>query len=285
MYFGAKLLLLSIIETTVNINAGGTQTTEMTVPSWTARSTWGESVGMNLCTTLFVLPLGQRSFPLTHQYVGYRQEQSRGINLCSLIPVLTMFGGLGQPLTPPIFVNPPKYKLSPSLLIHTEQNRVNLVDTMFGAAGTPLRGNTDPNPVPFRPSVTLLSHLECLKLNLIGKDTFFASAGVVPIHDWPNPKSHNYSIELRTFLHNLVLELIGLDQMFDVPGQPLGQEDWQIPQIRVWPYEARGMLIYEPPLVIAIIPPALVTVKTAIINEIDFGPVSIARFIELLRNQ
>ena len=231
---------------------GATQTTEIHSPAWRARPTWGECVG---------------------------------INLCSLIPVLTMFGALGQPLAPPLFPNPRMYAMSPGLLAHPEHNRRNLLDTMFGAEGEPLKPHLISNPMVFRPSVSLLSHLEMTKLNLIGQDTFFAAAGEVLAHDWPNPKSHNYSIELRTFLHGLVLELIGLDQMFDAPGQPLGMDNWQVPQIRRWPYEARGMILYEPPLVIVIIPPVTSAIKTAIVNEIDFGPTSIARFIELLRNQ
>ena len=182
---------------------GATQTTEIYSPSWRPMPTWGESVGINLCTTLLTIPLGRATLPLPYQYVGYQQEQSHGINLCSLIPVLTMFGPIGQPLTPPVFVNPPKYASSRSLLTHTEQNRLSLVDTMFGAAGEPLKGNPIPNPMVFRPSVSLLSHLESTKLNLTGQDTFFAAAGIVPTYDWPNPKSHNYSVELRTFLHSL----------------------------------------------------------------------------------
>lgn len=269
----------------MNINAGGTQTTEIHSPSWRPRSTLGESVGINLCTTLLTIPLGMVTFPVSYQYMCYKQDQSKGINLCSLIPVLTMFGPIGQPLTPPLFVNPPKYTSSVSLLTHPEQNRLSLVDRMFGLAGEPLRGSTPPNPRVFQPSITLRTHLEVTKLNLIGKDVFFGTAGVVPIYDWPNPKKHNYSIELRTFLHNLVLELIGLDQMFDVPGQPLGLEDWQIPQMRQWPQSARGMIIYEPPLVLVITPSVSVVEKTAIINELELGPAYITRIIELLRNQ
>ena len=265
---------------------GATQTTETYAPPWPTKLAWGECVSINLCTTLQTLPLGKSVFPLPYQYIGYRQEQTKGINLCSLIPVLTMFGALGQPLTPPLFPNPPKYAVSRSLLTHTEQNRRNLLDTTFGVEGRPLIGSVPPNPMMFRPSISLLSHLDMTKFNLIGKDIFFATAGIVPIHDWPNPKQHNYSIELRTFLHGLVLELIGLDQMFDVPGQPLGQEDWQIPQLRFWPQTARGLLIYAPPLVITISPSIISTaVQTAVINEVELGTANLTRILELLRDQ
>ena len=245
-----------------------------------------EQKGVNLCTTLLVLPLGQSSILMPQRLaITCRQEFLVGLNLPSLIPILTMFGGLGQPLTPPLFPNPPKYAMSPGLRTQIEQNRLSLRDTMFGVAGEPLKGNPIPNPMVFRPSITLLSHLDMLKLNLIGKDTFFSAAGIVPIHDWPNPKSHNYSIELRTFLHATVLELINLDQMFDVPGKPSSMNSWQIPQLRIWPHDAHGILIYEPPLVIVVTPPTTVVLATAIINELDLGPISIVRFIELLRNQ
>ena len=243
--------------------------------------------GMNLNTqSIVVSTAGQLLLPLSTTMQQYKQDTSVPLNLCSLISTLSMFGGLGQPLTPPLFPNPHTRAMSPELLKHLEQSRINLRDTMFGSSGEPLRGSATPNPMLFRPSVALLTHAESTRLNLLGRDTFYGTAGYVRSYDWPNPRIHNYSIALRTFLHSVVLELIGQDVMFGLAGKPIPTTSWMIPQLRITTPDTKGIILFQMPLVLALIPfvPPSLTVTT-IINELELGPAFITRTIELLRNQ
>lgn len=261
----------------------GQQLFPNTLPFVTYRQDFIQGMNVN---TQSLLPIGLATLLPPENRLIYKQETSVPLNLSSLTPLLTMFGPLGQPLTPPLFPNPYMYAMSPGLFLQLTQNRSNLVDTMFGASGEPLKGNIIPNPMVFRPSVSLLTHTESTKLNLTGQDTFFSAAGIVPTHDWPNPNSHNYSIELRTFLHSVILELIGQDTIFGGAGVPIPVTSWMIPQLRIATPDTQGIILFQMPLVLAIVPIVPPSARiTTIINELEFGPTFITRVIELLRNQ
>ncbi len=88
-----------------------------------------------------------------------------------------------------------------------------------------------PNPIGKQYPQDLRTFLNLVDLNLLGKDQFFAAAGMGPQYDFPNPKGKSFASDLRIFNNASEIQLIGQDKFFGAAGEP-PRYDFPNPQLR-----------------------------------------------------
>lgn len=93
------------------------------------------------------------------------------------------------------------------------------------------------NPDRRQYPIALRTWLESVKLNLLGKDQFFAAAGMGPSYDYPNPRGARFPIELRTW-ESFAINLLG--QI--IAAVPFFMADYPNPRAAIFPQALRTWL-------------------------------------------
>ena len=269
----------------MNINVGGTQTTEFSNPPLRQPLGFETTLGSNLLLSLSQI----RTFygegqgftaqpwpnPSSHIYTVALRTYIQESNF-NLLDTFFTSGFHAAPWT-----NPRAYIHDISLRTHIQIRNPNLLDIFFGVAGQPLSFEPPGNPALPQYNISLRTHLQDTKLNLISLDTMFAGAGQVPQYDWQLPVLAKFPLDLRGFIQELKQNLLSQDTMLGLPGAPLEAIQFMLASTPTYLQYGIGLLIIEPALVLPIVPVVIATTQS--INEFDLGNAIINRALELFR--